>query len=199
MESITNRDYTTIMGITVFYASFYVIMVLLVMLPMCLLTQGLNLLRGRDSMGKTMNTVSKEKFTFVSESEKELVDTRRSLTYWADAWRRMKKSKLAMLGLLGVFCIIIFGVAGPYLFEASYSDQRNEFRNLGPVLEIYEIADGKYVFVSNDYNMFLIGPKGDNLEYLKEIKKKEMVTGRTDVGKFYPLAEFKSKKRICSK
>lgn len=30
VESITNRDYTTIMGITVFYASFYVIMVLLV-------------------------------------------------------------------------------------------------------------------------------------------------------------------------
>jgi len=30
VESITNRDYTTIMGITVFYAAFYVIMVLLV-------------------------------------------------------------------------------------------------------------------------------------------------------------------------
>lgn len=30
VESINNRDYTTIMGITVFYASFYVIMVLLV-------------------------------------------------------------------------------------------------------------------------------------------------------------------------
>jgi len=30
VESITNRDYTTIMGITVFYAAFYIIMVLLV-------------------------------------------------------------------------------------------------------------------------------------------------------------------------
>ncbi|MCD6356027.1 MAG: ABC transporter permease [Anaerolineaceae bacterium] len=30
VESITNRDYTTIMGITVFYASFYILMVLLV-------------------------------------------------------------------------------------------------------------------------------------------------------------------------
>ena len=30
VESITNRDYTTIMGMTVFYASFYIVMVLLV-------------------------------------------------------------------------------------------------------------------------------------------------------------------------
>lgn len=30
VESITNRDYTTIMGVTVFYAAFYIIMVLLV-------------------------------------------------------------------------------------------------------------------------------------------------------------------------
>lgn len=30
VESITNRDYTTIMGITVFYAAFYILMVLLV-------------------------------------------------------------------------------------------------------------------------------------------------------------------------
>jgi oligopeptide transport system permease protein len=30
VESVTNRDYTTIMGITVFYAVFYLIMILLV-------------------------------------------------------------------------------------------------------------------------------------------------------------------------
>ena len=30
VESITNRDYTTIMGITVFYAAFYIIMILIV-------------------------------------------------------------------------------------------------------------------------------------------------------------------------
>ena len=35
--------------------------------------------------------VQKEKFTFVSEEEKVHEDTRPSLTYWADAWRRLKK------------------------------------------------------------------------------------------------------------
>ena len=30
VESITNRDYTTIMGVTAFYAAFYILMVLLV-------------------------------------------------------------------------------------------------------------------------------------------------------------------------
>ena len=74
--------------------------------------------------------IKKEKFVFVSEEEKEREDARPSLTYWADAWRRLKKNKLAMIGLVGVVLIIMFGVVGPYAFEASYSDQRNEFKNI---------------------------------------------------------------------
>lgn len=102
-------------------------------------------------------SVDKEKFTFVSELEKEFEDTRPSLTYWADAWRRFKKSKLAMLGLVGILCIVLFGVVGPYFVEASYSDQRNEFRNLGPRMVLYEIGDGLFVHVTNDYNLFVVG------------------------------------------
>ncbi len=61
---------------------------------------------------KKMN-ISKDKFTFVSEEEKIREETRPSLTYWADAWRRLKKNRLAMVGLAGVILILLFGVMGP--------------------------------------------------------------------------------------
>jgi oligopeptide transport system permease protein len=143
-------------------------------------------------MGKTLETISKDKFTFVSESEKEVENIRPSLTYWADAWRRLKKSKLAMAGLVGVILIIIFGVAGPFLFDASYSDQKNEFRNLGPILEVYEIAEGKFVHVSNDYSMFIVGPQGKSLLSLAETKKQELTIGRQNAGEILSPAQIKA-------
>jgi oligopeptide transport system permease protein len=148
-------------------------------------------------MEPAMEKISKEKFTFVSESEKELENTRPSLTYWADAWRRLKKSKLAMGGLVGVILVVIFGVLGPYLFTASYSDQKNEFKNLGPILQLYEIADGEYIFISPDYNMFAVGPKGESLQALRETQKQELTTGRSDVDKILSPAQIKAQREAA--
>ena len=130
---------------------------------------------------KDMN-IEKEKFTFVSEEEKAREDTRPSLTYWADAWRRLKKNRLAMVGLAGVILILLFGIVGPYLFDAGYSDQRNEFKNLGPSLEIYEIDDGVFANISKDYHFFIIDENGGNLEYVERIKQEDVLQGRTNVG-----------------
>lgn len=47
IESITNRDYTTIMGITVFYASFYIIMVLLVDVAYALVDPRIKFTKGK--------------------------------------------------------------------------------------------------------------------------------------------------------
>jgi len=144
-------------------------------------------------------SVEKEKFTFVSEKEKEYEDTRPSLTYWADAWRRFKKSKLAMLGLIGIFCIVMFGLVGPLFVEASYSDQNNEFKNLGPLLDLYEIDKGLFVHVSNDYNMFVVGPKGESLKNLKLVEKEELVQGRTNVGEILSPAQIRAQRESTQK
>ncbi len=47
VESISNRDYTTIMGITVFYAAFYVIMVLLVDVAYALIDPRIKFTKGK--------------------------------------------------------------------------------------------------------------------------------------------------------
>jgi oligopeptide transport system permease protein len=123
-----------------------------------------------------------DKFTFISEEEKIREDTRPSLTYWADAWRRLKKNKLAMLGLIGVILIMLFGIVGPYFFDASYSDQKNEFRNLPPRLELFEIDEGVFAYVSRDYNFFIVDEDGSNLKSVERVNREELMKGRTEVG-----------------
>ena len=42
----------------------------------------------------------------------ELV-VRPSLSYWKDAWRRLRKNKLAMGGLVFLFLLTLFAIFGP--------------------------------------------------------------------------------------
>ncbi|MCR4431748.1 MAG: ABC transporter permease [Tepidanaerobacteraceae bacterium] len=46
--------------------------------------------------------------------------TRPSLTYWQDAWTRLKKNKVAMLGLFIIIFYIIMAIIGPYLNSMDY-------------------------------------------------------------------------------
>ena len=117
-----------------------------------------------------MSSNDKNKFKFVTDKEKEHDEFRPSLTYWQDAWRRLKKNKMSMVGLVGIILIILFGVVGPLFTPMSYSDQINDFKNLGPRLDIYEIAPGKFVTMSGDYNMLLVDEKGKLLEKLEIVE-----------------------------
>lgn len=57
---------------------------------------------------------------------------RPNTTYHQDAWRRLKKNKLAMLGLYTIIAIIIIAVIGPLLSPLSYSDQNLNETNRPP-------------------------------------------------------------------
>jgi oligopeptide transport system permease protein len=101
-------------------------------------------------------------FEYVDSSRKESKEQiRKSLTYWKDAWRRLKKNRLAMVGMFGVILIILFGVVGPWFMPYSYSDQNNNFANIPPRLEIYSIGNNEYVYLSKQYNLILVSSKGE--------------------------------------
>lgn len=143
-----------------------------------------------------MSTIDKNKFTFVTDKEKEFEEFRPSLTYWQDAWRRLKKNKMSMVGLVGIILIILFGVVGPVLTPMSYSDQVNDFKNLSPRLNIFEVAPDTYVTLSSDYSLILLDNKGNLLEKLEEIEiSGSVITDeeRTDVTKILSPAEQKKR------
>ncbi|MCK5811622.1 MAG: ABC transporter permease [Clostridiales bacterium] len=117
--------------------------------------------------------MDKNKFVFVDKQEIEEEEYRKSLTYWQDAWRRLKKHKLAMIGLIGVVLIVLIGIFGPMLTQFSYSDQVNDYKNLPPKLDLYKVDDDIYIYLSGDYFLFSVAENGrliKRLELPKENK-----------------------------
>ncbi len=136
--------------------------------------------------------MSKDKFVFIEQTGEDNEAIRPSLTYWQDAWRRLKKNKLSVMGMIAVVLILLFGFVGPRFTDFSYSDQVNKYKNLPPMLELYQIED-KYFYVSKDYNMFLVEENGKlidrlNLNPLKKDPIKKIYT--YDLGEEEVILDF---------
>ncbi len=63
-------------------------------------------------------------------SQQEIV--RPSITYWQDAWRRLKINPVAMVSLLFIILLLVVAIIGPYFSAYSYSDQDFDHRNEAP-------------------------------------------------------------------
>jgi oligopeptide transport system permease protein len=74
---------------------------------------------------------------------------RPSITYRQDAWRRLKKNKLAMIGLYTILLIILIALTGPWISSASYSDQNLIQTNQSPSTEHWFGTDnlGRDLFI----------------------------------------------------
>jgi len=143
-----------------------------------------------------MRDIDKSKFVFLSEKEKEFEEFRPSLTYWQDAWRRLKKNKMSMVGLVGIILIILFAIIGPLTTSMSYSDQVNDFKNLPPFLRVYEVAPDKFVTITSDYSLIRTTKNGRLIERLEEIEVSGPVITdeeRTDVTKILSPSEQKKR------
>lgn len=69
-----------------------------------------------------MTTQTKQAYAFVPKEQRtgEEQLSRPSLTYWQDAWRRLKKDKLAMFGLVCIAIISLLAIFGPMISPYAY-------------------------------------------------------------------------------
>lgn len=119
-------------------------------------------------------------FEFVETNYEDSETVRPSLTYWQDAWRRLKKNKSSMVGLVVIAAIVFFGVIGPFFTGYSYSDQVNKYRNLPPFLTLYRFHN-EYFFVSSDYNLFLVTKGGKLLDRVEQDRARKDVINKVYV------------------
>ena len=116
----------------------------------------------------TAGTETDDAFARVSRSEQADQEVlRRSLTYWQDAWRRLRSHRLAMVGLVGVTLIVLTALFAPLFFERSYSDQNIDFSNVPPRIDLYRIAEDYHVFLTSDYKLLRISERGEILSRLE--------------------------------
>lgn len=75
---------------------------------------------------------TKDDFVTIGKNTEEMeAITRPNLTYWQDAWRRIKKNKVAYVSLILIIVYVLFSIFGPMLSGYDYtqtdSTHMNEF------------------------------------------------------------------------
>ncbi|MCL6458575.1 MAG: ABC transporter permease [Gorillibacterium sp.] len=57
---------------------------------------------------------------------------RENISYWQDAWRRLRKNPIAMVSLVILFLILVFVIAGPWIKGLDYMTIVAKSKNLSP-------------------------------------------------------------------
>lgn len=80
-----------------------------------------------------MAELSKEKFQIIgcNDLDAERI-VRPNISYWQDAWRRLKKNKVAMVSLVVLGVIAIMTVFGPMMSQYGFADQDIKITNKPP-------------------------------------------------------------------
>ena len=100
-------------------------------------------------MTEQSGKLTKEQFARVGVDEQASENlVRPSISYWQDAFRRLKKNKVAMASLILLLIIVFMCIFAPYIYPHSYDEQNIEFTNQGPTLQhIFGLDDlGRDIF-----------------------------------------------------
>ena len=84
----------------------------------------------------TQVQLTPDDFSPITLTEREQLDTlAEPVSFWQDAWRRLKKNKIAMIAMVILIVITLFAFIGPFLSPYSYKEQIRGAENLSPCLE----------------------------------------------------------------
>lgn len=122
--------------------------------------------------------MDKNKFKFLSKDQKQDKEQiRKSLTYWQDVWRRLRKNHLAIIGLISVVLIILFATVGPMLNKYEYNKQYLDYKNIPPRLDIYQLDDDLYVYMSGMYHLILVSEDGELIQrFEQKVSDRNLIT-----------------------
>lgn len=90
-----------------------------------------------------MNSLVDKRFELADQSRFDADEVvRPNISYWQDAWRRLKKNKLALLSMAVLLILFVMSMIGPGLSGQNYTKLTPEIKNLPP--------DGTY-WLGTDY------------------------------------------------
>ena len=80
-----------------------------------------------------LQDLSPDDFASASRQEKDdFIQDRQSVSYWKDAWRRLKKNAVAMVALGVIVFLFLFAFVGPLLIPYGYDEFNKGAENLYP-------------------------------------------------------------------
>ncbi len=107
------------------------------------------------------NTIRPEDLNRVRTQAADAQDiSRPSLSYAQDVWRRFRKNPLSMTGLVIILLIVLLAAFGMMLTPHHYADQQLSMSNLPPILDVYTLPDGEWVYVHKEYTLYQVDSSG---------------------------------------
>lgn len=80
--------------------------------------------------------IMRDSFELASKEEKEShIEITKGVSYWQDAWRRLKRNKVAMISIYIIAVIFIFAFIGPLFSDYDYTTQLRGQENIAPCWE----------------------------------------------------------------
>lgn len=109
--------------------------------------------------------LTEKDFKKSSKEEKQgHVTVRKSVSYWADAWRRLKANKVAMVAMFIIIFLFIFAFFGPLFVDYTYDQQIRGSANLRPM----EFSEKEQKLIDSGEKVFphLFGTDGHGRDLL---------------------------------
>lgn len=93
--------------------------------------------------------INKDLFVSLEREILQVQKKEETLGYWQDAWIRLKKNKMALLGLIIIVCLIIVAIFGPIFSSHTYDEQNLMMTNSSPSWEHWFGTDnlGRDIFI----------------------------------------------------
>ncbi len=111
----------------------------------------------------------KEMWEKIPKEEKNIEKiVRPSMTYWQDAWRRLKQNYLSMIGLVTIILLVLLAIVGPMLSKHDFARQNLSLQGIPPIMDLYKVSDETYVYAHREYKLIQIDPEGHVIKRIAE-------------------------------
>lgn len=100
--------------------------------------------------------------------------SRPSLTYWQDAWRRLKLNKASMGGLFTIILLILIAVFGPMVSPYTYFDQDLNLASIPHRFEIHQVDEDTYLYLHKALRLYTVESDGRIIEKLMPVENNVM-------------------------
>ena len=84
----------------------------------------------------------------------------KSRTFAGDVWFRFRRKPTAIAGFVIIIALTLFALVGPLFTPYDYSVQNLEVVNVPPVMKVYQIPNGDYLYITTALKVISVTPDG---------------------------------------
>ena len=118
-----------------------------------------------------------------SEEKENFIQDRRSVSYWKDAWRRLRKNTVAMVALVIIILLAVFAFVGPAVVPYTYKQQIRGSEALHPWHYSLEDQEKINAYMEEHSGAGKLSPDEAVEQARKEAEAKGVTLSRVDEAK----------------